>query len=628
MCGVFGEVNVDDVADFEPRANRTIFSLRHRGPDDFGVWESRMGDVFAGLGQTRLSVIDLSDGGHQPMVSADGRFVLVFNGEIYNYRELRSTLEGHGCVFRTSSDTEVLLQAWATWGSKCLESLIGMFAFAVLDTRDRSLTCVRDAFGIKPLFFHATSSSFAFASEITALESLLERKFGINESSMMSYLAFGSYDMGSETFFRDVSRLEAGHMVRLKLEGRILHPEISRWWWPSVNEEKTSFANAAEMVRGTFLNNIRLHLRSDVQLGVALSGGVDSSSIACAVRHLESDMPIKTFSFVAPGSSVSEELWVDRVNAHVGAEPHKVIVAPSELASDLDDMIRVQGEPFGSTSIYAQYRVYRAAREAGVTVMLDGQGADELFAGYSGYPEARIRSLLAQGNLLGVAGLLRRWSQYPGRSKGLALQHLGSVLTPGALKPWARRLVGKGVVSELFEPGVLESLDRKNELRFQAKGDVSGARILAAELRFALTGGPLNVLLRHGDRNSMRWSIESRVPFLSIPMAQLALSLPESYLLSSAGETKRILRAALSGVVPGEILGRRDKVGFQTPEHDWLKSLGTQSGEWLDGLSLISGINVDAARAHAEDSLLGKRHYSWQTWRLMNAGRWAKIFIA
>ena len=585
------------------------------------------GPLQIGLGQTRLSVIDLTDGGRQPMISSDDRYVLVFNGEIYNYLELRRKLEARGCSFRTSSDTEVLLQAWASWGEECLGALVGMFAFVVLDRQDLSLTCVRDAFGIKPLYFHTTASSFAFASEIPALETLLNRRFGANQASLLSYLALGTYDLGAETFFNEVTRLEAGHILHLKLSERTLAPQARRWWNPSIAEQRIPISTAAETVRQTFFESVRLHLRSDVPLGVALSGGVDSSSIACAIRYLEPQAPIKTFSFTAPGTSVNEEAWIDDVNDYIGAEPHKITISSAELSVDLDDMIRTQGEPFASSSIYAQYRVYRAAHEAGVTVMLDGQGADETFAGYSGYPEARFRSLLAHGDLVGLVRLMTAWSAYPGRSRMLALQHLGSALTPPSLKPWARQLVGKGLKSSLFESQALDFLSEIRMRTFQTRVDRISGRALSEQLRFALAEGPMNVLLRHGDRNSMRWSIESRVPFLSVPMAELALQLPEAYLMSPNGETKGILRAALAGIVPKHVLHRRDKVGFETPERNWLRDLGTQPGEWLEGLAIQPGINIDAARAYVRDSINGQQPYSSQTWRLINAGRWAQLFV-
>lgn len=625
MCGIFGSIEQAFTGAFAGRSARTAELLRHRGPDDHGFLIHEAGLHTVGLGQTRLSIIDLSEGGHQPMVSADGRLVLILNGEIYNYRELRSELEAVGCVFRSSSDTEVLLQAWTIWGEKCLNSLVGMYAFAVLDQHDNTLTIVRDAFGIKPLYFYASSTSFAFASEISALESLLNHRLGLNQESMLTYLAFGTYDLGSDTFFKDVHRLEAGHLLRLDLDERTINPDVMRWWWPSVAEKAIDFFDAAEMVRECFLENVRLHLRSDVPLGVALSGGVDSSSIACALHYLEPEIPIQTFSFVAPGTTFDEEPWIDRVNAAIGGRQHKVFVEPMDLARDLDAMIIAQGEPFVSSSLYAQFRVYQSARDAGVTVMLDGQGADELFAGYSVYLEARLRSLLSRGDLVGTARLLRHWTQYPGRSGKLAFQAVESAASPPQLRRLVRRVLGRGFTSEFFVSDAIRDLQRKGNSDQRPLADDPAGRALVAQLRRSLTEGSMNRLLRHGDRNSMHWSIESRVPFLTVPMANLTLSLPESFLLGSTGETKKILRTALGGIVPKSVLYRRDKVGFATPERAWVRALGPLLHESLDGLRRIPGVNADAARTYVIDCIDGQRPYSEQIWRLVNAGRWVQL---
>ena len=386
MCGIIGGWLSLSSPESRFHFEAGLSQLMHRGPNDQGLerLDFRQGQVV--LGHTRLSIIDLSAAGHQPMYSRCGRYALVFNGEIYNYRELRQELVTIGQRFVSDSDTEVLLTSWATWGASCLPRLRGMFAFTVFDRQAGTLTCVRDAFGIKPFFYQVANGDFLFASEVPALLAAMPHRPGLNMQRAYDYLVLGRYDERAETFFEGVCQLPPGHTLVFDLVNPS-NPIKHRWWWPNIAERAdVSFADATVQLRAMFLDNIRLHLRSDVPLGAALSGGVDSSAVVCAMRHLEPDMPIHTFSYVARDSAANEEPWADLVNQYVGAISHKVAVTPEELGQDLDDMIRIQGEPFGSTSIYAQYRVFRLAREHGITVTLDGQGADELLADLANRP--------------------------------------------------------------------------------------------------------------------------------------------------------------------------------------------------------------------------------------------------
>ena len=634
MCGLFGHYSsrsVENAAALQSRFLAAQRALHHRGPDDSGLETflvKRNADISPGslsLGHTRLSIIDLSSGGHQPMHSGDERYTIVFNGEIYNYRELRAELTSAGYAFRTDSDTEVLLAAWAHWGVSGLRRLKGMFAFAVYDRQDESLTLVRDAFGIKPLFYSLDEASLSFASEVPALLKLLPSTPELDLQQAYDYLVYGRYDDQARTFYKGVAHLLPGHWLRVDL--KTLHTsDPERWWWPSI-EERTdlSFEDAAAQLREMFLNSVRLHLRSDVPLGAALSGGLDSSAVVCAMRHLEPEMPIHTFTYVARGSAVDEERWADIVNQHVGAIAHKVVVEPQELVEHLDDMIQAQGEPFGSTSIYAQYRVLKAAREAGITVTLDGQGADELLAGYDGYPSDAVHSLLDRHRYLEVFRFLKRWAKWPGRGNRRAFVMLMQVLVPGALRGLAYRTTGRTPTPSWLNVEYLSGLgvrlrppNKRKSLR-----DAQRRRLVGA-LRESLTGHGLASLLRHGDRNSMRWSVESRVPFLTIEMAEFLLSLPEPYLLGPDGQTKRIFRAAMRGIVPDELLDRRDKIGFQTPEQEWLRDQSKEIDQWLSAAESMPFLNVSESRRQVERILRDETIFKTQAWTLINFCRWAR----
>jgi len=306
MCGIAGGVwrNKAEASRSIPLA---LKAMHQRGPDDKGFEVFTFGEISVCLGQTRLSIIDLTSAGHQPMYSCDGRWVIIFNGEIYNYKELRNQLKQLGYVFSSDSDTEVLLLAWVEWGIECLTRLVGMFAFAVLDKHSQNLTCVRDAFGIKPFFYSNADEGFRFASEIPALLSLLPGKPSLNMQRTYHYLVHGDYDSSADTFYQGVYHLPPAHWFTVDLRtGQASTPK--QWWTPSVIERPGwRFDDAVEQVREQFLTNIRLHLRSDVRVGAALSGGIDSSAIVCVMRYVEPDMPIHTFSYIAEGSSVNEE---------------------------------------------------------------------------------------------------------------------------------------------------------------------------------------------------------------------------------------------------------------------------------------------------------------------------------
>lgn len=627
MCGIAGGW-WKEAGQLDARLARALERIRYRGPDDRGYELYPMGDSVVALGHTRLSILDLSSAGHQPMLSADKRFSIVFNGEIYNYRELRTELQGLGHRFVSDSDTEVLLAAWIQWGRACLVRLTGMFAFVVLDHHSGTLTCARDAFGIKPFFYFAEGGEFCFASEMPALKELLPGKPALDWQRAYDYLVHGDYDSGTGTFFEGIKHLLPGHLLIVDLQATgVGEPE--RWWTPSIVERTDlSFASAAELVREQFLQNIRLHLRSDVALGAALSGGIDSSAVVCAMRHVEPDLPIHTFSYIAAGSEMSEEVWVDRINAHVGAVPHKISVGSDELVRDLDSMILAQGEPFGSTSIYAQYRVFQLARDAGVTVTLDGQGADEMLAGYNGYPGQRLRSLVEKGQLLEAVSFLSEWAKWPGRSRTAGIKNLGGEMTRGWLYGLLRNINGANILPKwingqpLVDKGVLCVFPRQRPSESE-----SGRRVMA-ELALSLTRRGLPALLRHGDRNSMRFSVESRVPFLTLDMVNLLLSLPESYLISSKGETKHVFRAAMRGIVPDDVLDRRDKIGFATPEQAWLISMADTVRGWLREDLQLPFFNQAEVRREFELIIAGKKPFSWQVWRWINFCRWYKHFIA
>lgn len=627
MCGIAGSYWKNPGANLNARMEHALQIMRERGPNRQDYRRHDLARGSALLGQTRLSIIDLSVQASQPMYSQDGRYGLIFNGEIYNYIELREELARSGRTFRTQSDTEVLLVAWEVWGKEVLRRLTGMFAFAVFDFQIQTCTLVRDAFGIKPLFYACVDGGFYFASDIRAMRALASGSPTLNWQRAYDYLVHGEYDFGCKTFFSEFSSLLPGHLMEVSLDhARATQPQA--WWTPSIVQGPTlSFDQASLRLRELLLESVRLHLRSDVPLGAALSGGIDSSVIVCAMRHIEPDRPIHTFSFVASDSSVSEEPWVDLVNEHVGAVAHKVHVSHDELVQDLESLIDTQGEPFGSTSIYAQYRVFKLARENGVTVTLDGQGADEMMGGYNGYPGQRMLSLL-DGRAYGDAwSFLSNWSAWPGRSRIEGLKRLVGAGSSGKLHSILRSLNGMQSVPAWIRQGPLaEAGVRLAYPEVHSAGSIEGRRMMAL-LAQSLTERGLLGLLRHGDRNSMRFSVESRVPFLTTRLVDFMLSQPEDYLVSPQGETKALLRAAMRGIVPDVVLDRRDKIGFATPEKNWMLGMAETVRQWLADDTGLPFLDQAAICEQFDQIIAGKRPYTWQVWRWINFIRWYKSLI-
>jgi asparagine synthase (glutamine-hydrolysing) len=634
VCGLFGIVGAPPGL-LDEALVRTLFRrLHHRGPDDRG-WltldrsgirtgsepERLAGDVV--LLHTRLSILDLSPAGHQPMSTPDGRLHLSFNGEIYNYVELRQELESRGHAFESGSDTEVLLKAWAEWGAAALERFVGMFAFALVDAERRVLVLARDQFGIKPLYYAPLRGRLAFASEIPPLLELPGVSRNANAQRVYDYLRFGRTDHGAETMFAAIGQVQPGHYLELPLDApdRI----VERHYWSLEPEpvDGLSLDGAAERLRELFLDNVRLHLRSDVPVGAAFSGGVDSSANVTAMRRLSGqDLELHTFSYVADDPAVSEERWMQLVARETGVVAHTVETSPQDLLTDLDRLIEIQAEPFGGTSIYAQYRVFRLAREAGIKVMLDGQGADELFAGYRYYLPDRIAGLLAKGRVLTAARLLRALSSLPGASPGgMFARALGHAL-PHAVQGAARRVARQPLVPEWLDADWLSTRD----VELGDPGRTTRGDLRKYRLDTVRTG--LRELLRYEDRNSMASSIESRVPFLTASLAEFAAGMPDDYLIAPDGTGKLVLRRSLRGLVPDPILDRRDKIGFATPEASWLRTLAPWTEEVLasDAARTAGPLRLVETRTRWQEMRDGRRPVDSFAWRWVNFIRWIDRF--
>lgn len=638
MCGIAGILTTDSSGIHTSVLQSLSNTLGDRGPDDLGFlgWDgnsppkiSRHPQAVEGSRITmihrRLSILDLSPAGWQPMGTPDGRYYIVFNGEIYNYLELQAQLQVLGHQFHSHGDTEVLLAAYTQWGAKALTKLVGMFAFAILDTWEGMIFLARDFFGIKPLYYTYWRHGLAFASEIKALLKLPGVTRRVNPQRMYDYMYSGLTDYGDQTLFAGIEQLPPAHYLQVSLD-TLQQKQIQRYWQLDLNQHlDITFADATQQLRQLFLTNISLHLRSDVPVGAALSGGIDSSAIVMAMRHLRGEnLQIHTFSYIAENSSLSEEQWVDIVAQKAAVRGHKVQPSSADLVSDLNRLIDLQDEPFGSTSIYAQYRVFQMAKACGIKVMLDGQGADELLGGYRPYLAARLASLLRQGEWGRVSQFLQKITRLPGADRQQLLLRAVGLLLPPSLQIPLRKLVRKDVMpnwlngSWFAQYAIVPKIYHSNHAE----------DVLRSELYQAVVENSLPMLLRYEDRNSMTNSIESRVPFLTPDLVNFVFSLPEEFIIDKYCTSKAIFRQAMRGIVPDTILDRQDKIGFATPEKTWLTTLHPWVNQVLqsEAAAHIPAFNLEVMKAEFLAVMQGRSPFDCRVWRWVNLIRWAEKF--
>jgi asparagine synthase (glutamine-hydrolysing) len=624
MCGLFATIGL------APQPDR-IDLVSHRGPDGRGwrVYSSPAGPV--ALGHRRLAIIDVSDAGLQPMADASGRFHLIFNGEIYNYVELRDEMRAKGQVFASNSDSEVLLRAYMHWGEACLGRLRGMFAFLIWDDQRKRLFAARDRYGIKPLYVVASERAIGFGSEIKQLLGLPGVPGRMNIARAHDFLANGVTDHTSETLFEGVQQLRGGECAIAEAGG--LRPKMSvRRWYPiGAGDLHLNEAEASARFRDLLTDAVRLHLRSDVPVGSCLSGGLDSSSI---VGLMAAMMPagerVKTISACYAEKSVDEKPFMDAVVARTGAEPHYVFPRAEEVFQWASEITWHQDEPFGSTSIFAQWCVFEEAHRVGVKVMLDGQGADEQLAGYHHAFPFYLSLLARKGRLAPlVRTMLERRAVHDARLFQ-QMKHALIPFLPRALAAPLRRQYRATVQHDWLGTDLLCAEGNPDGPMYTAAAGLGldtprDLRSLCLVMTFASN---LQMLLHWEDRSSMAHSIEARVPFLDHPLVELSLALGNDHKMVGA-DTKRVLRRAMTDVLPESVRQRRDKLGFATPEQVWFR--GPLRGLIHDGVEATLArypevFNAAGTRALRDEMLGGRRPVDFRLWRIVNFGIWGERF--
>jgi asparagine synthase (glutamine-hydrolysing) len=624
MCGIAGIISRKD--GLALRLESMLDAECHRGPDDRGLWV----DGSVAVGQVRLSILDLSPAGHQPMTLDDGRLVATFNGEIFNYLEVRTELQALGRTFHSGSDTEVLLHAYDHWGEACCARFNGMWGFAIYDRERRRIFCSRDRFGVKPFYFAAVDGDFVFASEIKSLLAASPALAEPNEAYLARFLVTAVADDGEETFFRKVRSLLPGHSLWVDLSGE--YPSIGqpRSYWAFDADRARSdydYADPARQLRVLLEDSVRLRLRADVRVGTCLSGGLDSSSIvALASGQLES--PVWTFSALYDHSAYDETRFVRLVNEAYGTEPHEIRPKPDRLMDVMPRIAWHQDEPSAGPGLYSQWHVMEAASKH-VKVLLDGQGADEVLGGYHAYYDAFIRSSVQQAlrhptrATLGrvVSGLGGVPAQAGVRVARTAL----SAMLPSAVRRALRPTRVPGLGSEV-KPDVLAAWMGCGE-----SSTVTGPfeDTLSNVLFDAVFRSSLPALLRYEDRNSMAFSIEARTPFLDYRLVEFALALP-FYERINGEWTKHILRRAMQDDLPAEVTWRRDKLGYPTPFAEWLKSEFRSDAEdviFSHEFANRGLFDMGVVGAKWREHLAGHQDHAWSVWRWLSVELWYRTFI-
>lgn len=625
MCGICGITYFDrDRLVDEHQVHRMCAAITHRGPDDEGI----VTRAEFGMGMRRLSIIDLVTG-RQPICNEDGSVWIVFNGEIYNHHELRAELQKKGHTFKTRSDTEAIVHAYEEYGEDCPNKLNGMFAFAILDLRDRSLFLARDRLGIKPLYYYVDTDKFAFGSELKAILQLDEIQREVDLHAFDTFLTF-EYIPAPLSIFKKISKLPAGHTLRLRGNEVV----VKEYWDVRFEEQQAGEEELCERLVDLLRDSVKMRLMSDVPLGAFLSGGIDSSSIV-ALMSQEMNRPVETFSIGFKESSYNESDYARAVANHFGTKHHEFVIEPDAVELT-DKLIAHLDEPFGDFSIFPTYLVSKMAREF-VTVALSGDGGDELFGGYDTYIANRMGNLYGKLPRTLRNGLLSPiWEKLPPTEKKKGLVNRVKRFDEGMRLPedlqHTRWMVFLQAAEKrkLYSAHVQESLRGSDSYGFIRDyfNDAGTSDRLNRQLYVDIKTYLVDDILVKVDRMSMAASLEARVPFLDHRFVEFAASIPGNLKLKGA-KTKYLLKKAMAPHLPEEIL-TRGKEGFSIPIKNWLKAdlkplmLEVLGREQVKSDGFFDPDYVDTL---VNEHLNGLANHSHRLWAMMVFGIWHNIYL-
>jgi len=619
MCGIAGIAGLPQ-EQAKPQVERMNSCMQYRGPDDEGVWC----DDTVCFGHLRLSIIDTSNAGHQPMFSHDRRFVIIFNGEIFNYLELREELKAAGSTFATAGDTEVIMEAYRQWGEKAVARFNGMWAFALWDTQEKLLFASRDRFGVKPFYYTFENGVLSFGSEMKSLLTLAR-----HAPDWHYYYHFfdRKTPLGTDrTVFAGIQHLRPGHTLVWK-NGEM---NIQRYWKPDPSHSQSvySYTDPVGTFRELLTSAVKLRLRSDVPVGVCLSGGIDSSAITVLLASM--GVVPETFSTVYEEQAYSEAQYIDAVNAQTGATSHRVTPRSEDFFAVMDKIVAHHDEPVRMPGVYSHWHVMQCA-DGHVTVLLDGQGADEVVGGYREYFPAYLASLMrdvltfkSPGDAMAqVRACLDGIETNLGGARAYLMEALLRTI-PQSVRAGISRGSTKGdLFTEKFAqrysspladyPEVTEDLNRLSS-------------VLDREMYKTFTETNLPMLLRYEDRNSMAFSMEARTPFLDYRLVEYCLGLSYRYKMRGY-TTKWILREALKDMLPREVYERKDKKGFPTPTAEWFRGpLKDEVRKRLSDASFVNAgiINPQTASRLVEEHIAGKANHERTIFRMLTLDLWLR----
>ena len=599
MCGISGIVGINPHLVLDEQISEMNKLVEHRGPDGEGSYICQKENV--ALGHRRLAILDLSVSGNQPFSSPCGRFVLVYNGEIYNFIELKEELIALNHSFLTSSDTEVLLASYIEWGDQCVTKFNGMWSFAIYDILRKVIFCSRDRFGIKPFYYSITDEQILFGSEIKQLLPYLpDRK--ANVGILMNYLIGGFENYSEETFFKGVRQLPPGHNMTVSTIDRSIL--VSRFYdlEPArmTSEEKFDQIGYYESL---ISDSIKLRLRSDVSVGSCLSGGLDSSTIAAIAANKRNSNSEKFMAIHAKTSDpkTDESKFAKSVANAADIDLHEIEPQLGDFIEAIDEVIKCQEEPFGGASIFMQFFVMKKAKELGCTVLLDGQGGDETLLGYERYYPTMLKSLPPLQIPREFKNVVSKYKLTPIKLFMYVFYFMSSKIRRLVLLRKSEFI--KLRYRRLLDQGLLENIAR-------SYNDINNLQ------KFEISSTQLPHLLRYEDKNSMWHSIEARLPFLDYRVVEAALALdPKNKFYN--GWSKYILRVIGAKYFPKEVAWRRSKLGFEAPDQHWLSSIDKEMRNTV--------LESDLLKKLISSNNLGNLP-SDKLWRLYNTAKWASIY--
>lgn len=605
MCGICGIINFDNKPVPEPELRKMNNLAQHRGPDGEGYFIKDN----LGLGHRRLAIIDLTEMGAQPFhykTPKDKKLIIVHNGEIYNYLALKNELINIGYKFRSNTDTEVIVAAYDYWGVDCVKKFNGMWAFTIYDEVNNILFCSRDRYGIKPFYYTKAHNQFCFASEIKQFTGLSFWQPRLNKTRAWEFLNFGWHDHTAETLFENVFQLPPGTSLELDLlDGKII---LQNYYIPGKNNiaiENFDSTTVERQFIDSLSDAVQSHLRSDVPVGTSLSGGLDSSSVIACIQQRNGQQMQEVVSAVFPGYERNEQPFVDAVAEKFNL--NVFITSPSfyQLTEHLDHLIWHQDEPISSASIFAQYGVYRTAAENELKVMLDGQGADEILAGYEKFYMPYFKAVFPKQPIAGIS-ILMNTLKHQDLFRNKVKTHLAKKIAP-----WSKE---NHITVNSFRP--------QTSALFKRTDDTS---IRQCSINLLQEIG-LPMLLRYQDRNSMAFSVESRVPYLDYWLVEFCLALPDNWKINN-GVNKFILRKSMENKLPKEILARKDKCAFEVPEICWIKKHSKWFRKQMEtAVNQFSDILAPDSLSQFDSFLKGNKEDFEFIWRIIIFSRWAQLF--